>query len=142
MRGFMLACSLLSVSVLGGCAGSGSRISVITSADKASEIGDCPQFRQFCAHGLPLSAEGLALIGPESGDARVVGAEPVGLTTFGPVQRPRSSRPGVYFLGAGDSLGQAIFGAYAMFARAERPRELNGIDQPDDAIVSGVPVGE
>ena len=137
----VLACSVLSVLILGGCAGSGSKISVIMSPNDAPRIENCPEF-EFCAHGAPLSGRGLALLDPEWDEVHAVSAEPVGLTTLGPIKRPMSSRPGVYFLGAGDSLGQSIFGTYAVFARAERARLLHEVDQqPSDAIVGGEPVG-
>jgi len=139
MRGCLIACSLLSMLILGGCSISGSKISVMTAGQ--AETSNCPQF-EFCGHGESLSAEGLANVETESADARFVDADRVGLTMLGPVLRPMSPRAGVFYLGAGDSLGQSVFGAYAVIARAEHARELNEMQPPDEAIVSGESVGE
>ena len=137
----LLACSVLSALILGGCAGSGSKISVVLSPNDAPRIDNGPEF-EFCEHGAPLIGRGLALLDPEWDEIHVV-SEPVGLTTLGPIKRPMSSRPGVYFLGAGDSLGQSIFGTYAVFARAERARLLHEVDQqPSEAFVSGESVSK
>jgi len=150
MPRILAPCAAVLILVLGGgCASNRTQIQVQASPGNSLETSNCPEFSaefsaEFCGHGQPLSQEGLALLGEADGDAdvRLADADTVGLTTFGPALRPRSSRPGAYFLGAGDSLGHSVFGAYAVFARAEHARDLHELNQRDQAIVSGEPVGE
>jgi len=118
----------------GGCASPLTHIYVQTPPDVGTEaeLDDGPyRGSEFCHHGFPLSQDGIALRNGcdiEAVPQRLTDAETVGLTTLGPVIRPRSARPGTYFLGAGDSLGQTIFGSYAMMVRAEGRHPLPGTD--------------
>ncbi len=52
--------------------------------------------------------------------AAVPGASesPVALAAFGPAVLPESNQPDVFFLGAGDNLGHAVFHRYVAYVRA------------------------
>jgi hypothetical protein len=53
--------------------------------------------------------------------AMAIDENAVALAVLGPAVNPIASEPGVFYLGAGDALGQAVFANYIAFVRANGP---------------------